>query len=195
MATAYHVYINTGAGDPIDYATPAATVTTLTWTSSALSDPGTWSFGLRAFDTISGLEEQNLDCTVTITLDSSGRDITNQPLSPLGLRAFPRSGGSVRLEWSYPVINRAKVPTGFHVYKGGAGLPDYTSPAATVLFLAGVVNTFVSDLSGLTDGTAYSIGVRAYNATAEESNTYTVTVTADSTGPSAVIQLTGIATS
>ena len=37
---------------------------------------------------------------------------------------------------------------------------------------------------------AYTIGVRAYNATAEESNTTTVTVIADSVGPSPVTSLT-----
>jgi hypothetical protein len=41
----------------------------------------------------------------------------------------------------------------------------------------------------------YTIGVRAYNATAEESNSNTVIVTADATGPAAVGALTGTATS
>ncbi len=62
MATAYHVYANTGGGDPIDYSSVVDTTATLTYPTSALSYPGTWSFGVRAFDTVSGLEEQNLDC-------------------------------------------------------------------------------------------------------------------------------------
>jgi hypothetical protein len=37
------------------------------------------------------------------------------------------------------------------------------------------------------------IGVRAFNAVAEETNTKTVTVTADATGPSAVNSLTATA--
>ena len=40
MATAYHIYTNTGVGDPINYSSPAATVSALTWTSSALTFPG-----------------------------------------------------------------------------------------------------------------------------------------------------------
>jgi hypothetical protein len=195
MATSYHIYINTGAGDPINYSTPAATVSTLTWTSSTLSFPGTWSFGVRAFDTVSGLAEQNLDCSATVTLGTSGQDVTNQPIPAVGIRAFPISGGTLRVEWPYPVVNRARVPTGFNVYIGTGGTPNYSSPAATVLFDVSIANSFVCNLPGLSDGTAYTIGVRAYNAIAEESNTNTVTVTADATGPSPVVQLTGIATS
>jgi hypothetical protein len=195
MATEYHIYTNTGAGDPINYSKPAATVSTLTWTSSTLSVAGTWSFSVRAFDTLSGLEEQNLDCSVTDTLAKSGQDVTNQPLPPSGIRAFPMAGGSVRVEWPYPVVNRARVPAGFNVYVGAGAAPNYSAPAATVLFGASIGNSFVCNLTGLSSGTAYTIGVRAYSAIAEETNTNTVTVTADATGPSPVVQLTGIATS
>lgn len=195
MATAYYIYKNTGAGDPINYSTPAATVSDLTWTSSTLSVPGTWSFGVRAFDTVSGLVEQNLDCSVTVTLDTSGQDITNQPLPAVAIRAFPLAGGSVRLEWPYPILDRARAATGFNVYIGTGGTPDYASPAATVLFDVGIANSFACNLAGLIGGTTYAIGVRAFNAIAEEANTNTVAVTADSTGPSPVVQLTGIATS
>ena len=52
------------------------------------SYPGTWSFGVRAYDTVDGLEEQNVDCVVTIILNASGVDITSQPPAPMGLRAF-----------------------------------------------------------------------------------------------------------
>ena len=62
MATEYHVYTNSGAAIRSITRTPAATVSALTWTSAALAYPGNWSFGVRPFDTVSGLEEQNLDC-------------------------------------------------------------------------------------------------------------------------------------
>ncbi len=101
----------------------------------------------------------------------------------------------MRIEWPYPILDRARAPTGFTFTLGPAGLPNYSSPAATVLFDAGIANTFACNLAGLIGGTTYTIGVRAYNAIAEEANTNTVTVTADATGPSPVVQLTGIATS
>jgi Fibronectin type III domain len=198
MSTGYHIYSNTGARDPINYTSPVATIgspATTTWSSSALTHPGTWSFGVRAFDTVSGLEEENLDCSVTIVLDASGQDITNQPPAPVGLRAFATAGGAIRVEWISPPTSAVQQPQGFFIYFGTGGTPNYASPAATVLFTAATANTFATNLAGLTDGTTYTIGVRAYNATAEEANTNTVTVTADATGPTAVVSLTAVATS
>ena len=72
---------------------------------------------------------------------------------------------------------------GFNVYLGPGATPDYATPAAVVAYGSGLFNTFVADLSGLTDGAVYSIGVRAFNASGEEANTVTVGVTADATGP------------
>jgi hypothetical protein len=198
----YHIYANTGIGDPINYHVPVATTLLTTWTSFVLAHPGDWKFGVRAFWSGTGLEEGNLDCAVEIILDGSGNDITNRPGPPTGLRAFATRGGGITVEWHYNQLTRPPanaqiasrgMPTGFHVYKGTGGVPNYASPAATVLFGTGFLNNFRAALSGLTDGTAYTIGVRAYNATAEEQNTTTVTVTADASGPTAVLDLTAIA--
>jgi hypothetical protein len=191
----YRVYSNTGAGDSIRYGSPIAIVATLGYVTSALNYPGAWSFGVRAFDVGSGLEEQNVDAAVTIVLDANGNDITNQPSPPTGLRAFALAGGSVRVEWTYPAANRAKLPTGFHVYIGTGGTISLVAgPVATVPFTSAIAGSFVANLTGLTDGTAYTIVVRAYNATAEETNTNSVNVTADATGPATVDSLTATAT-
>jgi hypothetical protein len=195
MSIEYHVYSNSGAGDPIDYSSAVATSSGLSWTSGSLTFPGTWSFSVRAYDSVSGLEEQNLDCAVSITLDSNGNDVTNRPLPPTAIRAFALTAGSIRVEWYYPPSVGPKAPTGFNVYTGVGASPSYGSPAATVAYSAGIANTFVSNLAGLIDGTTYTIGVRAFNATAEELNMNTVSVTADATGPAAVVSLTGTATS
>ena len=53
------------------------------------------------------------------------------------------------------------------------------------------VQFFSARLSGLVDATDYTFGVRAYNVTGEESNTMTVNVTADATGPPPVYNLSG----
>jgi hypothetical protein len=195
MATEYHVYVNTGVGDPINYSSVVGTTATLTYQTAVLSYPGTWSFGVRAFDTASGLEEQNIDCARTIVLDASGNDITNRPAPPSGLRAFALAGGSMRVEWYYRPISGATAPSGFHVYTGTAGMPSYTIPAATTLVSTRIANSFVANMRGFTDGTTYAVGVRAFNGTAEETNTVTVSVTAIATGPAAVDGLLGVATS
>ncbi len=188
---AYHVYANSGAGDALNYMSAVATVDGTTWTSSVLAAPGTWSFGVRAFD--ANGEEQNLDCAVTIVLDAYGNDITNRPMSPIGLRAFATAGGSIRVEWFYPPTNGPRAPTGFNVYVGMGGTPVYSAPATTVSFNTGVFNTFVANLTSLVEGTTYSIGVRACNASGEEANTTSVSILADATGPAAVDSLTATA--
>jgi hypothetical protein len=187
------VYANTGANDPINYMTPVATVNGISWTSSPLSYAGDWKFGVRAFYYPSGLEEQNLDCEVEVILDASGDDITNRPAPPTGLRALAQKGGNIKAEWGYPnPASKAKTPAGFHVYLG-IGSVSYATPAATVSYGSSIVNTFTATLTGLTNGTTYTIGVRAYNATAEEPNTATVTCTSDASGPTAVQALSAMA--
>ncbi len=190
----YSVYANTGHGDPINYASAIDVTPTLTYTTAPLSYPGTWSFDCRAKWAISGLEEQNVDARVDIVLDALGRDITNTPPAPLGLRAFATANASVRAEWTSPPTTVAKTPTSFNVYRG-IGTPSYGSPIANVLYITGLANSFVANLTtGFTDGVTYAIAVRAANATGEEKNTAFVLVTADSTGPAAVVDLTATAT-
>jgi hypothetical protein len=193
----YHIYSNTGVGDPINYSVPIGTnlgYSDVTWTSSRLAYPGVWSFGVRAFNQYG--DEQNIDAVVTINLDAAGQDITNQPNSPIGLRAFALAGGAIRIEWTSTTnVPSAKLPTGFNVYIGTSGVPDYTSAVAKVAYNSSLASSFVANLSGLTNGTTYTIGVRAYNATAEEQNTSTVSCAGDSVGPSAVQNLAAIATS
>lgn len=190
---AYHVYANSGAGDPIDYDAPIDTTSGLSYTTAPLAFPGTWSFGVRAFYVDSMLEERNLDCYVTIILDAAGHDITSRPAPPSSLRAFPLAQGAIRAEWYYPPTTGLKAPTGFHVYTA-IGVLSYATPTATVLYSTGIQNSFVANMPGFMDQTTYTVGVRAFNATAEETNMATVTVTAIGVGPSAVESLVGVAT-
>ena len=106
-------------------------------------------FGVRAFNRY-GMEEQNLDCGVTIVLDASGNDITQRPMPPTALRAFATAAGGIRVEWAYNTINPDPIPTGFHVYVGTGGTPELCVPAATVSFFSAIAGTFVANLAGLT---------------------------------------------
>ena len=190
----YHVYANTGIGDPINYTSPVATVWTTSWTSPPLSGSGTWSYDVRAFESTTGLEEQNID-SVAIQVNASGNDVTNTPAAPVSLSVLARAGGSIRVDWAYPRISAGAAPTGFHVYLGSGGLPDYSNPVATVVAGTALLGQYTTLLKGLTNGVTYQVGVRAFNATAEEMNTFTKSVVALSVGPEAVVGLTGVATS
>ncbi len=181
----YHVYSNQGLGDPIDYEHPAATVYGTIYQTQGLEFPGTWKFAVRAFDTVTEMEEANVDATVTIVLGPTGTNASALPSAPVGLLAVPGSAGSIRLHWTYP--SNAYIPTGFHVYLGTSGSPDYSTVVSTKLATDYSVNPQYSCLlSGLTDGTTYAIGVRAYNGAGEEANTTYVSARAVIAGPGAV---------
>jgi hypothetical protein len=169
-----------------------ATTASTSWTSGVLGAPGDWKFGVRAFDPATGLEEANLDCAVEVVLDSAGKDVTSRPAAPLGLRAFASGSGTARVEWWCPPAPGAKAPTEFRVYRG-IGSPSYAAPAAIVPYSSGFMGTFRATLSGLTGGTTYAVAVRARNASGEEANTNTVSVTAASAGPNPVDSLTASA--
>ncbi|MBU6430279.1 MAG: hypothetical protein KGR26_14790, partial [Cyanobacteria bacterium REEB65] len=119
----------------------------LSFQTSALS-PGTWEFGVRAFDPTTGLEEANVDAAVTIVIGSDGSDQTGLPSAPVGLLAVGQPGASVRLHWT--VATSGNPPTGFHVYLG-VGSPSYASPVATVAATSGSLSPSYSVLlTGLT---------------------------------------------
>lgn len=187
MATHYHVYASDGLGGPVDYSAAVATVSGLTWASPALAAGSRWTFAVRAFDTVSGLEESNLDARASVALDAARADVTGVPNPPTGLTARATAGGTARVTWAYNPGGQGGAPTGFRVYAGTPAV-GYATPAATVAYSAGSPS-FSATLAGLTDGAAYVVAVRSYNATAEEANTSTVTLTADATGPSQVPSL------
>lgn len=189
----YRIYANTGSGDPIDYTLAVNSTFGLTWTSGPLGFPCDWKFGVRAYDVATMLEERNVDAVVRLLTDATGADITAMPDPPTGLSGVPRASGDIRLDWSYALADRDRPPTYFHVYRGTGGVPDYTTPVATVQYFLAVLH-FSATVSGGSDGIAYTFGVRAYNATGEEVNVLTTTVTADATGPAAVSGLSGSST-
>lgn len=184
--THYHVYANAGDGGPIDYSAPVATVDGLEWTTPVLTAPGEHRFGVRAFGSLSGLEEENADAAVLIVLNDAGDDVTNRPAPVFGLRLRSETGGVVVAEWSHPGGVGANRPTGFRVY-AGFPTPDYLTPVATVSAKA-VFGAFSARLTGLADG-PLAVGVRAYNATAEEPGEEYVLVVVDGTAPDGVDDL------
>jgi hypothetical protein len=186
MATNYHVYGPTAVNGPIDYGTILATVSALTWPTPPLT-AGTWRFGVRAFDTVSGLEEANVDAVAEIVIDASLADVTATPRPPTALSAVATANGTAHVAWTYP-RNSGVAPAGFRVYVG-TPTPDYLAVAANVPATGGT--QYSVNLAGLTDGVAYQVGVRAYSAAGlEEANVVTAAIVADSSPPANVQNLT-----
>jgi hypothetical protein len=190
--TSYRIYGNGGGGGPIDYSTPLATTASLTWTSGALAAGSRWRFAVRAFDTTSGLEETNVDAVVLLDLDAARRDVTSLPSPPEHLTVDPAAGGAV-VHWSYPFTAAATRPTGFRIY-AGSPTPDYGTVLTTVAYYRSPIAVFRATLTGLTPGVTYRVGVRAYNASGEETNTTVADVTIPASAPSNVDSLAGTAT-
>jgi hypothetical protein len=191
MSLLYDIFSGDHAGGPVDYTTPVATVSGLTWTGPALPPSSTTRFGVRARDTVSGLSELNTDAAVTIPVSAAGTDLGGLPAAPGGLRVTATAGGSALVEWAWPYL-RGPRPTGFRIYQG-VGSVSYAAPAGTVAYLGPRVPPRAV-LAGLADGTTYQIAVRAYNAVGEEPNTIAVAVTADATAPANPENLTATAT-
>lgn len=194
MATHYHVYKNDGAGGSVDYGTVVATVTSgTTYTGSALSASSDTTFAVRAFDSVSGYEEENVDCRVRIVLDASQVDVTARPNPPSSLSAHAKAGGTALVTWTYNSRGQGGAPTSFKVWMTAGTSVNYAvSPNATATYSAQTQSYRVT-LTGLSDATDYVIGVRATNSHGDETNTTKVSVTGDTTGPDAVDSLTATA--
>ena len=188
MSTSYHVYQNDGAGGAVDYTTIVATTASLTYNVGPLNIPSDWTFAVRAFDTVSLLEEKNVDARVRIQVNAAGVDVSSLPNAPTALRVTPGKSGTATVIWLYSPIGQGGIPTGFHVYIGTPTI-SYASPVATVSY-APALGTFTANLSGLTGGATYQVGVRSFNATGEESNTQFVSFLASTAGPLPVTNLT-----
>lgn len=192
MSTQYHVYASSGVGDPVNYGTVIATVVGLTWDTPLLAASSDWTFAVRAFDTISGLEEQNVDCRVRIALDASQADLTARPNAPARLTARASKGGTARVDWTYRTLGQGALPTGFKIWLTAGPSVNYAvAPALTIAFNGS--QSFTANLTGLTDGAIYSIGVRATGASGDDLNTNAVQTTGNTVAPMDVDSFTGAA--
>lgn len=187
MSISYRIYANTGAGDAVDYSAAVDTTSALTWTSPPLAPSSDWTFAVRAYDTISLLEDRNTDARARVLVGASGEDLTGLPNAPIHLAVRATAGGTAEVEWSYNAAGQGEAPTGFHVYAGTPAV-SYAVPAATVAYVD-ARTTYRATLTGLVDAIVYEIAVRALNLSGEESNAATVTVTASTTGPDPVDDL------
>jgi hypothetical protein len=163
MAISYNIYANDGQGGLVNYETPIASTTELTWTVEPLAFPSDHLFGVRACDTTSGIEEANTEAQVRIVLDSSGNDVTSQPNAVVGLSATATSGGTCWVSWGYAATAQGGSPSGFTVKLTEVTSPLLAIATSTVAYQAGV-SGYGCTLTGLSSNTQYSIAVTAIGA-------------------------------
>ena len=163
MAISYNIYANDGQGGEVDYSSPITSTANLSQTLGPLAAPSDNRFGVRAFDTVSGIEEANTNVRVRIILDASGNDVSALPNPVMGLSAKPTAGGTCWVSWGYDPSGQGGPPVRFRVDLTPVGSTPTTDPAATIDYLPGV-SGYGCSLGGLAGNTPSTIGVRAVGA-------------------------------
>jgi hypothetical protein len=192
----YRIYSSGGRGGPVLYGIPLDTVEGRSWTSDALTVPGSYKFAVRTLDTFTGLEDGNIDAVVELVLDADGQDVTGVPLPPVGLRALPRAGRALRVEWSwdYPCSLPSQRPSSFSVSLAATGI-GASAQMATVPWSSGRAGCFSLNLvPAVPDGTPCTITVCAVNAAGLQSSPRAVSIAVDGTPPTMVDALAIAAT-
>lgn len=160
MPISYNIYTNDGRGGDVDYSTPIATTTALTFDFGPLAAPCDITIAVRAFDVGTGIEEANTDARARIVLDASGNDVTSRPERVRGLSARPMKKGTCRVAWGYVATERAATPVRFAVFLTQGATSDLSNPAANIPYAAGTIG-YECTLSGLADQAYYTVAVLA----------------------------------
>jgi hypothetical protein len=163
MAISYNIYANDGQGGLVNYQTPIASTTACTYSVGPLAASSDNTFAVRAFDSVSGIEEANTDARVRIIIDASGNDVTARPNAVIGLSVRPMAGGTCWVSWGYVSTGQGGPPSEFSVSVTSGPGASIENPAATVAFLPGVAG-YGCTLSGLASNTLYTIAVLAIGA-------------------------------
>ena len=192
MATQYRIFANDYAGGPVDYSTPVATVSGSPWTTPAIPVGSDVTFAVRTYDSTSGLDDGSVDAAVRIVTNGSGADVTNVPAMPSSITATPRAGGQCRVDWVFVRGVSPAEPTAFDVFLTTGSTVTYSSPVTTVSYINGQ-SVYSANLTGLSHGVAYTIGVRPKNGTGN-GTPIEVGVTGKATGPDQPESIVGSAT-
>jgi hypothetical protein len=166
MAISYNIYANDGMGGNVNYLAPIATTSDLTYAVGVLVMPSDNTFAVRAFDTVSGIEEANTDARVRIILDASGNDVTNRPNAVVGLSAQPTAGGTCWVSWGYDSTGQGGPPSLFNVILTVGSRSSLSNPTASIAYLPGVPG-YGCSLGGLVANTPCTIAVQAVGASSE----------------------------
>jgi hypothetical protein len=182
MTISYNIYANNGMGGDVNYLAPVATTPELTYAVGALAMPSDNTFAVRAFDTVSGIEEANTGARVRVILDASGNDITARPNAVVGLSARPTAGGTCWVSWGYDSSGQGGPPSLFNVTLSTGSTASLANPIVSIAYLPGVLG-YGCSLSGLVGTTLYTIAVQSVGASSEL------------LGPIATVPITYLATS
>ena len=196
MAIVYRIYASTPSAPPggvIDELTPVATVSALpwSWTGSPIPVGFVVSYAVRAYDTVSGLENPDISSVLTVATRPDGSDPASFPLPPTAVSAVPGPGGTARISWAASGVQRAQWPLDWRVYIGITN-PSYTTPAIIVPagpYPGRATSRFYATISGLSVGLSYVVAVRGHVAAGDGPAGSLATVSVPGSTPVAVTSL------
>ncbi len=164
MTTAYRVYWNQGTGGPVVESVPMATVAAPPYTTGPLGTSTDNTFVVRAYDTVTGLEQVGNETRVRVLIGADGTDQSGLPNTPHALILSAAAAGGARLNWAYAPADGWGTPTGFNVYlsTGEVTVNESSIPAATVFYTPGRVG-YACTLPGPYTTSTYTAAVRSFN--------------------------------
>lgn len=186
----YRIYKGDSAGGPVNYDSPVATVATPGYATPNLPAPSRTKYGVRAFDTATGMEERNRDVALEIVIDAAGRDVSRRPAAPVGVTIEPAPSGTVAARWRYLPRPGTPDPDQFNVYISIGGATEFGEPARIIPFVPGVLDYRVL-ADGMEPGATYSVVVTAAVTSGGESEAQAVVAVVKSGPPRNVSRLTG----
>lgn len=163
MAIQYHIYSNAGNGGDVDYSTPVATTAALSVTLGPLGPGSDNTFAVRAFDTVTGLEEANTDARVRLVISGDGQDLGLPPNTPHAVWLSAALGGGCRVDWAYSASSNCGTSVGFQVAVAKETTPDIPVASVTIPFSNSRPWYSVS-FPGPFEAAAYIATVASYNA-------------------------------
>jgi hypothetical protein len=172
MAIVYRVYTNGRAGGPVDYSTPIASTSSLSYSAGPLSPSSDTTFAIRAFDTTTGIEESNSDAQVRLILDENGVDVSARPNPAHALSLSRASGGACRVSWAY-APNDQFTADAFNVYIANSASSVVSPPAATIPYVPGRIG-YSCVLPGPYAYGNYTVTVHSVNSAGEDAGTVSI---------------------
>jgi hypothetical protein len=133
------VYVGNNSGGPIDYRAPIADVPGQAYTLPTMAPGSRMRVGIRRRDDATGLEERNVDATLELILDATGRDASDVPNPPASVTAAADGTDGIIISWRYMGGIKSD-PESFAVHVTAGPEVDFAVPYATVGHRAGVAD-------------------------------------------------------
>lgn len=166
----WHVYLGDNNGGPINYQVIVATVSDPTYTTASMPVGSMTLIGVRAFDTETGLEDQNTDVFIPLIVNSNGSNGSDRPGSPLALSVEPVGQDGAAVRWRYLRTPGMPDPDHFHIFEDTGEQVDWNADPDIVIPFNASNADYRVEIVALTTETVHAFGVQAVRGTSRDGN-------------------------